>query len=167
MTPQSSSNNRNNLPGPSAGSTNAPKYFRNSIHKAKYGSVENPEYAIDLSVTKMFDVGDVLAGKNSEETKLNLTATVTELIARGGIPFVIGGSADQVYYNALGLVAGCNTSNVGVLCISAQLESRLLDDSKFCQVKQGSLTCEGRYIRFAAQVRVICFLWHYFGPQHH
>lgn len=153
MTPQGSSrNNMNNLSGPAAGSTNAPKYFRNSIHKLKYGSVDNPEYAIDLSVTKMFDVGDVLAGKNSEETKLNLTATVTELVARGGIPFVVGGSADQCYYNALGLIAGCNSSNVGVLCISAQLDSRLLDDPKFCQPKAGSLSCDGRYIRFAAQV---------------
>ena len=138
------------------GSSIAPKSFRNSVHKSKYGIVDNPEYAIDLSVTKMFDVGDVLGGKNSEETKLNLTATVTELIARGGIPFVIGGSVEQVYYNAMGLVAGINSTNVGVLCISAQLDSRLLDDPKFCPPKvaqPGPPSCEGRYIRFAAQVR--------------
>ena len=138
---------------PTAGSSIAPKSFRNSVHKSKYGIVDNPEYAIDLSVTKMFDVGDVLGGKNSEETKLNLTATVTELIARGGIPFVIGGSVEQVFYNAMGLVAGINSTNVGVLCISAQLDSRLLDDPKFCPQKvSGPPSCEGRYVRFAAQV---------------
>eukprot|EP01035_Chromulina_nebulosa_P031096 gene31096-41423_t len=137
---------------PTAGSSIAPKSFRNSVHKSKYGIVDNPEYAIDLSVTKMFDVGDVLGGKNSEETKLNLTATVTELIARGGIPFVIGGSVEQVFYNAMGLVAGINSTNVGVLCISAQLDSRLLDDPKFCPQKvSGPPSCEGRYVRFAAQ----------------
>ena len=152
MTPQGSLGRG---PVPAASSINAPKYFRNSIHKGKYGSVDNPEYAIDLAVTKMFDVGDVLGGKNSEETKLNLTATVTELISRGGIPFVVGGSADQVFHNALGLVAGVNSSNVGVLCISAQLDSRLLDDPKFCPPKPGQTgpaSCDGRYIRFAAQV---------------
>jgi hypothetical protein len=138
----------------STGSTNAAKYFRNSIHKSKFGTVDNPEYAIDLGVIKMFDVGDVLAGKNGEETKMNLTATVTELIVRGGIPFVVGGSSDQTYYNAMGLISACGSNNVGVMCISAQLDTRLVFDPKFCQQKAGVSTCEGRYIRFAAQVIV-------------
>ena len=137
-----------------SGSSNTPKIFRNCIHKSKYGSVENPEFNIDLSLLKIFDVGDVLGGKNMEETKMNLTATVNELVVRGGVPFIIGGSGDQTYYNALGLISGYGNNAIGFLSISAQLDVRLLDEPKFLS-KSMTPTCEGRFVKFGVQV---CYL---------
>jgi hypothetical protein len=146
------------------GCHSAPKCMRGSIRKYRYGSVENPEYGVDLSTIKFVDVGDVLAGKSGEETRGNLATTVSELVLRGGIPYIVGGSGDQSYASVQGLMA-VTGGNVGVLTISASLDHNilLLEDGRFCGFRgdskkspntmaQSSPTCEGRYVAFAAQV---------------
>lgn len=135
----------------------APKTIRNMIRKYKYGAVNNPEFGLDLSTVRYFDVGDVLAGKTSEDTKFNLSATVTEIMGRGGIPFVVGGSKDVSLFSILGAM-GLSGGSIGVVSVSARLsDSKLLDDMRFCGPKlepEGSgnqATCNGRFIQFAAQ----------------
>lgn len=136
------------------GCTAAPKCLRNAIRKFKYGSVQNPEFGIDLSATKLLDIGDVLAGKSHEDCKNNLSATVSEVISRGGIPIVVGGTSDQLYHSVAGVMSVAGGA-IGVITISSHLDSKLLDDVRFCPPRNGLNsvpTCEGRYIRFAAQV---------------
>eukprot|EP01038_Epipyxis_sp_PR26KG_P008410 gene8410-11373_t len=135
------------------GSVAAPKCLRNSIRKHKYGSVHNPEYQVDISAVKFFDVGDVLAGKNHEETRMNLSATIVEIVSRGAILFVVGGSNEESFSAISGLMSVAGGS-IGVICISAVLDTRLLEDVRFCPPRNGLTSmpsCEGRYIHFGAQ----------------
>ncbi len=139
-----------------SGVAQAPKIMRNSIRKYKFGVVENAEYGVDLSNLKILDIGDVIAGKASDETKVNLVTTVSELVVRGGIPFIIGGTNELIYSSVSGLmtVAGGNVASVNV---SARLNTRLLDDSRFCPLRSATATyptCEGRFVLFGAQVSI-------------
>lgn len=133
--------------GPSA----SPRALRTSMSLYRHGAVQNSEYGIDLTAVKFMDVGDVLAGKTMEETKAILSTTVTELISRGSVPFVVGGTMDQSYYTALGLIgaAGCS---VGVMSVSAQIDHRLLLHDSFCApLGPAPASCDGRYVCFGAQ----------------
>lgn len=134
----------------------APKILRNSIRKYKFGAVQNPEFDIDISGVKFFDVGDVLNGKTLDESKANLSATVTEIVTRGAIPFIMGGSNDQSYHAIAGMLA-IAAGPIGVIHISAQLDVRLLEDSRFLATRgNGAPTCDGRLVHFGIQVRCCC-----------
>jgi hypothetical protein len=145
------------------GCVNTPKQFRSLIRKYKYGFIDNPEYlgdnqntgssSIDLSKMKILDVGDVLAGKNPEETKNNLSTTISELILRGSIPFVIGGSLDLSYYSISGLLNGSG-NRVATIYVSAHGDIKILEDSRFYSARSpnSQISCQGRYVSFAAQV---------------
>ncbi len=131
-----------------------PKSMRSFIRRFRYGMLHNPEFGIDLAAAKIIDVGDVLGGSSPEETRVNLSMTVSELMARGGIPYVVGGSADSSFHSIQGVMA-VTGGNIGVLSISASLEHNLLllNDSRFCPARPGAPpSCEGRYVAFAAQV---------------
>eukprot|EP01038_Epipyxis_sp_PR26KG_P012716 gene12716-17053_t len=132
------------------GCINGPQLFRTAIRFYKYGSIENPEYSANLQNLKFFDVGDVVAGSSYDETANNLTATLCEIIGRHSIPFIIGGSNHLSYFCLSGLmnvVAG----PIGIISISAQIDSRILDDSRMYSKLSPRATCEGRYIHFATQ----------------
>lgn len=132
----------------------APKCFRSSLRRYKYGSLENPEYATDISKLKILDVGDILPGKSTEDTRDNLTTSIAELLLRGVVPIVIGGSNEVAYASVAGLlgVSGCS---VGVVSVSAMLDTKLLEDMRFCTLdnNKGLPTCGRRYVQFAVQVR--------------
>lgn len=114
------------------GCTQAPKKMRNLIRKYKFGLTQNPEYEVDLTRLKYVDLGDVQVGKTREETKLNLSSIVGDVIQRRAVPFVIGGSSDCGYFNALGVMASAET-RVGMVVLSAQIDdTRVLEDGRFC-----------------------------------
>lgn len=130
----------------------APKSLRHNLRKISYGAVDNPEYGINLSRIVIHDVGDVLPGKVYEETRTNLSYTVSEICCRNSIPFVIGGSNDQAYQSISGLMNVIG-GNIGIVSISPQLDTRVLDDTRFCpRFGMGAPSCDGRYICFGAQV---------------
>jgi hypothetical protein len=135
------------------GCSNTPKLFRSHIRKYKYGFVDNPEFDVDITKIKVLDVGDVLAGKSLEETKSNLTTTVTELILRSSVPFVIGGSMDLAFHSISGLLSSSG-NKIAVIYISSHADIRILDDSRFFGSRSpgATLSCQGRYVAFAAQV---------------
>lgn len=110
-----------------AGSPALPKALRNIIRKFKYGVVDNAEYNSDMSKLRVLDVGDILGGKVVEECRANLTVVVSELLRRGGMPVIIGGSNDLLYPS---VKAATSLSNVpvSVVSLSSKVDGRLLDD---------------------------------------
>lgn len=135
------------------GCANAPKSLRGSFRKYKYGSLDNPEFAADLSHVRVVDVGDVLSGKCMDETYDNLSWAVSQLLLRRAVPFVFGGSNDLIYHSAAGLSSIC-APKVASVVISAQLDTRLLDLPRFCggDSDSSASSCEGRLVHFATQV---------------
>jgi hypothetical protein len=176
--------------------------------------IYNAELGLDLSLQSIMDVGDVLTGQSRSETKALLSTTVSELLLRGSVPFLIGGSRDQSYYSAMvrgmgrrkhhdgfccpclsvlplpprvlldlrrmfayivlfilghvhtqGLLAATGVC-VGVMNVSAQVDSKILDCPEFCaptnhvqlnanrnMTPNRGQNCYGRYVQFGAQVR--------------
>jgi len=84
-----------------AGPASGPACLRKSLSTYPFGAVYNAELGIDLVLQPIVDVGDVLAGQSRGETKALLSTTISELLLRGSVPFLIGGSRDQTYYSAL------------------------------------------------------------------
>lgn len=142
-----------------AGCTNTPKIFRNVLRKSKFGSVDNAEFGADMSKLKVLDVGDVLGGKVLEECRSNLTTVVSELLSRGGVPCIIGGSNDLVFPTVKG-VLNVSNNQVVVLTLGSRIDNRLLDDMTFLFGKtfasnsfdSAEFSCDGRYVLFGAQV---------------
>ena len=69
---------------------------------------------------KLQDIGDIAQGLSHEDAKMLLSATIAEVIRRGGIPFVIGSSLSQLYYSAAGLMVA-HGNDIGVFNISPTL----------------------------------------------
>ena len=84
-----------------AGTSAAPNCLRRNLINYPCGAIFNPELGVDLSQLQILDVGDVLAGHSKGETKALLGTTITELLVRGSIPFLVGGSRDQTYHTAV------------------------------------------------------------------
>jgi arginase family enzyme len=115
------------------------------------------------------DVGDVPLGLHLEEALARLGDNVADIIRRGGVPLVLGGSGDMSYANAAGLmtVAG---GNIGIISVDSQLnvtpqrsESKiqttsasrlLLSDTRFCPPREGLMSepwCDGKFVQVGAQ----------------
>lgn len=143
------------------GCVNAPKILRNCIRKYRYGQVENAEFDQDMSKLKLLDVGDVLGGKSIDDCRTNLSATVVELLIRGGLPFVIGGSNDLISSVVHGILNLVPSGNLSCITIGSHADLRVIDDTRFSVArtpggsevnKDRDETCDGRYVLFGAQV---------------
>jgi len=153
--------------GGNVGAASGPKVVRR--HLRKVGTIQNPEYDLDLTNLRIIDIGDITVGMAVEEAQTRLSQTVTEIIRRGAFPIVIGGSGDLSYYNASALmsVAGGNT---GIVSVDSKLAVRppnmegkthsgtpfrqLLEDTRFCSPRDGLTSmpsCEGKFVAFGAQ----------------
>ena len=82
------------------GQDNGPDCLRRFIPKA--GPIYNAEFDIDISELKITDYGNIVV--NTEKSLLTLEEIIEKLshkikttINKGGIPFVIGGTKDQIY----------------------------------------------------------------------
>lgn len=132
------------------GAAHAPKCLRSCLHKNKYGSIENPEFCVDLSEFRFADLGDIMAAKSPEDAKTNLRTVIAELLSHKSIPFVIGGSNDCTS----AILAGVNldgSTKCAVVIVSAVLDTTLVDDPSICLPNDGQVTFEGRFAQFAAQ----------------
>lgn len=112
-----------------SGAANGPSIFRQ--HLFKIGSLENPEFNVNLSHScELYDLGDIYLEKNHstlEEAHLKLRKTVKHVLTRGYIPFIIGGSNDQSFPNAMGLIdAIVDKKDIGVINLDAHLDCRPL-----------------------------------------
>jgi RNA recognition motif-containing protein len=104
-----------------AGSSVSPKAIRNILRKNGAGALVNPEFNIDMSSLAIFDIGDVAPGLPMEEANHRLASLIIEVVRRGGIPFVIGGSCELCYGLASGLIAVTGGS-LGIVSVSSQLD---------------------------------------------
>jgi imidazolonepropionase len=104
----------------------------------RMGSLQNEEYNVDLSSLSlsyhMINLEDI-DEDDLEEAHYRLTKVVSEVLANGGLPFVVGGGNDQSFANwrALrNLLACCNDASqrIGVINIDAHLDVRSLIDGK-------------------------------------
>lgn len=83
------------------GTSACPACLRKSLTTYAGAMIYNAELGLDLSLQPIMDVGDVLAGQSRNETKALLSTTISELLLRGSVPFLVGGSRDQTYYSAM------------------------------------------------------------------
>lgn len=137
------------------------------------GGVVNPEFGIDWSPQsigfQICDVGDVPLGLLLEDALGRLGDMVSEIIRRGGVPLVLGGSGDLSYANAAGLMTVAGGS-IGIVTVNSHLNvipqrfetkiqaasaSRLLlSDTRFCPPREGLMSepwCDGKFVHIAAQ----------------
>jgi formiminoglutamase len=138
------------------GAAGAPAVFRNFIKVM--GTVGNPEFdEADFSRIRLIDAGDVQIqdGQEVEFAWQMLREKVAGLVGRGIIPFVVGGSNDQSFSNACGLMDVVG-GQVGIVNIDAHLDVRPQKNGKehsgspFRQLLE-SKQFQGKFMEFAAQ----------------
>eukprot|EP01127_Copromyxa_protea_P015819 TRINITY_DN4609_c0_g1_i2.p1 TRINITY_DN4609_c0_g1~~TRINITY_DN4609_c0_g1_i2.p1 ORF type:complete len:256 (+),score=34.68 TRINITY_DN4609_c0_g1_i2:19-786(+) len=143
--------------GGRVGAARGPAVVREFIQKM--GTLVNMEFNVDLRTIKISDGGDVPSGLELEEAHEQLRQKVSEVVSRGGIPFVIGGGNDQSFANASGWMMKKETGSFGVINIDAHLDVRPLKEGK---VHSGSpfrlllnddtfLSRSGKFSEFAVQ----------------
>lgn len=130
----------------SKGCASTPRYLRNQLKKYKFGSLENPEYEVDMTNMKIMDIGDVIAGKTPEESLSHLTTVVEEVARLGGSAFYIGGSCDIFSAIAGGLLKVTGDHGLGAIVISAHM--RDLQDETSILLNDSCVS----HVRLAAQV---------------
>ena len=113
--------------GGRTGARDGPAVFR--THVRRTGTVPNPLYRDhDLTQVDIIDLGDVDVNLNYDDAHEALRQKVRKAANDGFIPFVIGGSNDQSYFNARGLLDsagnGNGSSSLGVINLDAHLDVR-------------------------------------------
>ena len=132
-----------------------PEKFRDWIRL--YGTADNPEMDIDLSVVTLADAGDIPADLPLDQSHTALTQQVASILQKGGIPFVVGGGNDQSYPNARALLDSKPGTPIGVINIDAHLDVRPLKDgqahsgSPFRLLLEDPRFAGKHFIEFAAQ----------------
>jgi arginase family enzyme len=149
------------------------QYLYQLLDGGEGGSMCNPEFGMDWSQQScgmvICDVGDVPLGLLLEEALAKLGDNIADIIRRGGVPVVIGGSGDMSYANAAGLMTVAGGS-IGILSVNSHLNvatprnetkiqantaSRLLlSDTRFCPPREGLMSepwCDGKFVHVAAQ----------------
>lgn len=110
--------------GGRGGGKGGPAAFRKFM--PKLGCAVNPEYGVDITGLKLGDAGDAV-GSTIEEAHTDLTKRVRGIIEAGGVPFVVGGSNDQSYANARGLIeATTDGTKISAINIDAHFVSFVL-----------------------------------------
>jgi RNA recognition motif-containing protein len=106
--------------GGRGGSYAAPVSIRNHLQNF-FVQGYNPEYNIDLAQIRILDVGDVAPGMNLESASVRLESAITEIIRRGAIPIVLGGSNDVAYWCSTGLISAVG-GPVDVVTLNSSLD---------------------------------------------
>jgi formiminoglutamase len=141
--------------GGRVGAAEGPAHFRAWLKK--YGVADNPETGVDLARITVNDAGDVPPGLPLAQAHELLSQKTEAILRAGGIPFVVGGSNDQSYPNAVALLRSVVPDSVGVVNIDAHLDVRPLQDgqahsgSAFRQLLEDPRFSGTRFIEFAAQ----------------
>ena len=89
-------------------------FFFLPVSVQRLGTVINPELNIDLRRIGMFDIGDLPKGLQLEQALEQLRARVAKMLSTDSnvIPFIVGGSNDESYANAAGLMDFRKDGNV-------------------------------------------------------
>lgn len=147
--------------GGRVGAAKGPAVFRTFV--PKIGTLVNREFDVDLRGLKVLDFGDVADSLSLEEAHKTLTTKVSEILAAGAVPFVIGGGNDQSYSNASALLDHLQKhsgGSVAVVNVDAHLDVRPLKEgglahsgSPFRQLVEDDRfkALQGRFVEFASQ----------------
>lgn len=113
--------------GYKGGAAQAPTCIRHHLNTV-FSQSANPEFGIDLSSNfRVLDIGDVAPGGDVEEALVRLEKTLTEVIRRGGLPVVMGGSSDVAYSCSSGLLSSMHSpATACVVNINSFLDVRSL-----------------------------------------
>ena len=153
------------------GGATAPKIIRRFINKL--GAHYNPEFELSIANVLIVDIGDIPVGLTLDEAHSRLALVIAEIVQRGGIPFIIGGSCDMSYFSAAGLMT-VTGGGLGVLNVTSQLNVKppnndnkihsgstfrlLLEDTRFCSpalrnglAPSSPASCEGKFVAFGCQ----------------
>jgi len=137
------------------GAKTGPERFRYWLKR--YGTVRNPQWKVDLSGISVSDAGDIPPCQTLEEGHAALTRATENILAAGGIPFVVGGGNDQSYPNARALLNHLGGRPGGVINVDAHLDVRPLiagrahSGSSFRQLLEDPAFDGGNFIEFATQ----------------
>jgi hypothetical protein len=126
--------------------------FCKAINQCTFGAIINFEYGIDLSTLNLFYIDDIPLGASFAESLMNLSELVSEIVALGAIPFVIGGSNNQLCYTANGFAKSFEDPVIGVVNVNANLDTSLLSYNGDDAEDKLRLGFKSRYAQFAAQV---------------
>lgn len=142
--------------GGRVGAKKGPEVFQQHIQRT--GALVNVEHGVDISHLKVA-VADAVAPNESslEAAHAQLTERVGSVIARGGIPFVVGGGNDQSFPNAAALLERAGSNLVATINIDAHLDVRPLKQGKVHSGSPFRLLLEDKrfhgdmFVEFAAQ----------------
>lgn len=101
------------------GAASACRVTRHYLRKV-FSSPVNPEYGVDLGRLHVLDIGDVPGGLSLESALSNLDDMVAEIIGRGAVPIIMGGSGDMSYACTAGLIA-VRGGGVGVVKVDSRI----------------------------------------------
>ena len=110
------------------GAKNGPSVFREHLYKI--GCDPNPECGIKISEKIMiYDFGDVDASLDYDASHSKLSQMIEQLMRKQLIPFVIGGSNDESFFNFLGFANYLRsirqlTNNFSVINVDAHFDVR-------------------------------------------
>lgn len=115
--------------GSRAGSDLGPDSFRRFLKMNNIGSINNPEYSVDISKIKICDYGNIQIDAKADIKQLyaKLATKLGLCYTRKNIPFIIGGSRDL-------LQAVCDADNSPPIfvCITPVLDYQSLLDTDLC-----------------------------------
>ncbi len=145
--------------GGRAGAERGPLFFRGALEKSHHYPFHN------IDKLQLFDNGDVHnsmtdAAFTLPEAHKVLEATVNSLYKyENAIPFVVGGSNDESYCNAKGLITAFPKARIAAINIDAHFDVRPLKDGKahsgspFRQLLEDEafIVNNGKFVEFASQ----------------
>lgn len=152
--------------GGRVGAAQGPAAMRRQL--PRMGTLFNPEFGIDLKhALGISDAGDVALAESDtlERTHAALRRRVESLVARGKVPFVVGGGNDQSFANASGLLDAKRAESslrLGVINIDAHFDVRPMltapdgspmahSGSPFRQLLDSDRVFGRDFVEFAAQ----------------
>ncbi|XP_057290840.1 formimidoylglutamase-like [Hydractinia symbiolongicarpus] len=137
----------------------------------RFGPIFNVEHGIDLTHIDLTDHGDVDISSDLNLNHKNLTEKVQVLCDQGYICIIVGGSRDQSYSNAKGLMNSRKCGDIGVVNIDAHMDvdevrkknfahhgtpfRRLLEDKaftgKFSQFASQGNQCDSNHVKYVKE----------------
>lgn len=110
--------------GIAPGAASACRVIRHFLRRVLNSPI-NPEFGLSVSGIRILDIGDVPLGLTLEDALSRLDDTVSEIVRRGGLPLVIGGSGDLSYACTAGLMSVLGSA-IGVVKVDSRLNMSIL-----------------------------------------
>ena len=102
------------------GTANGPKVARRIIKKMTNNS--NPEFDADFAELSIIDLGDIVPGPSLEEAHRRMAQLIREIMDKGGLPIILGGSKDVMLSGVMGSAASLwSKGTIGMVAVDSSL----------------------------------------------